>query len=415
MELKYGKHSINFEISNKNRLGVLELEDKPTQPLDRLLKSSIMHPIGKPSLGALLTKNKPGDLVIIVSDITRSIANYSEILKFLVGEIVDAGIDEKNIEFVVASGTHRPHTPEENERLYQNLIHNFHFSFHDCQNNMVSLGRTSSGLEVQVNKRAYEADFIMVTGKINFHYLAGFSGGRKSILPGIASYQTIRNNHCKLKRDGVAVGKIKNNIIAQEMTEAGQLFDIDYLLNVVETSKKETAQIFCGHSEFAFGEGVKFFDSLHTIKITKLADCAIIAAGGYPKDTDFFHSHKGLNMAINALKPNGSIILVAQCCEGFGSDKFSRYLLENSLNKLLNYPEKKIELGGHRAFVTAKILKEHKVYVLSNLDPNILSRMGFVPVSNMTEAINLVKKEHGVEFSFYIIPEGSSVLPTSNL
>ena len=121
-------------------------------------------------------------------------------------EIVDAGIDEKNIEFVVALGTHRKHTPQENKLLYEALFSDFRFSFHDCHNNLISIGRTSTGLEVQVNKRVRNADFVIATGKINFHYMAGFSGGRKAILPGISSYETIKSNHCKLRRDGVTLG-----------------------------------------------------------------------------------------------------------------------------------------------------------------------------------------------------------------
>ena len=411
MKLKYGKNTINFEPPSKNLLGVLESKNNSVEPLDTLLKNSYTRPIGKPRLDNLLRKNKPGDLVIIVSDITRSIAKYSEILKFLVSEIVDAGIDEKNIEFVVALGTHPQHTQEENRLLYGDLTRDFQFSSHDCHNNLISVGKTETGLEVQVNKRVKEADFVIVTGRIDFHYLAGFSGGRKSILPGISSYETIRGNHCKLRHNGVSIAETKNNVIAQEMNEAGRLFDVDYLLNVVEIPQKDTAQIFCGDPELAFEEGIKFLKSIRTIKISKKADCAIISVGGYSKDKDFYNSHKSLNSAMNAIKPSGTMVLIAQCCEGFGNKKFLQYMLENNLNNLLNYQEEKIEVGGHRAFVTAKIIKNHKIYVLSDLDSNILTKMNFIPVSTLEEAINFVKKDYGEEFKTYIIPDGKSVLP----
>ena len=412
MKLKYGKNSVNLEIQAKNLLGILEPKNKPVKALDVLLKNSIMKPSGKGRLGNLLRKNKPGDLVIIVSDITRSITKYSEILKFLVSEIVDAGIEEKNIEFVVALGTHPQHTQEENRILYGDLTRDFQFSSHDCHNNLISAGKTRTGLEVQVNKRVWEADFVIATGKINFHYLAGFSGGRKSILPGISSYETIRGNHCKLRHNGVSIAETKNNVIAQEMNEAGRLFDVDYLLNVVEIPQKDTAQIFCGDPELAFEEGIKFLKSIRTIKISEKADCAIVSVGGYPKDKDFYNSHKSLNLAMNAIEPSGSMILIAQCCEGFGNKKFLQYMCENSLTDLLNYPEEKIEVGGHRAFVTAKIIKDHKIYVLSDLDSNILNKMNFIPVSTLEEAINFVKKDYGEEFKTYIIPDGKSVFPS---
>jgi nickel-dependent lactate racemase len=411
MNLKYGKHVINFNISSKHVLGILNINNTSATPLDTLLKNSTMNPIGRSRLSNVLRHNRPGDVVILVSDITRAIANYAEILRFLVGEIINAGIDENKIEFIIALGTHRRHTEEENNLLYKDLTHHFRFSQHDCHNNLTSLGKTSTGLEVQVNKRVREAEFVIATGKIDFHYLAGYSGGRKSILPGVSSYETIRDNHCKLKRSGVDIGEIKHNIIAQEMDEACRMFDVDYLLNVVETPHRQTAAIFCGHPEYAFIEGVQSFRSMRTTTIREKADCIIVSAGGYPHDKNFFTSHKSLNMAIRAVKPHGSIIIVGQCCEGFGNEKFLNYMLTHNLDDLVNYPEKDIHVGGHRAFVTAKILKSHKVYVLTDLEPQTLTHMKFLPVRNVPEALTIVKKECGEKFKTYIIPDGTAVLP----
>ncbi len=411
MKLRYGKSSVDLEISMENLLGVIRPVQQSTRPFIELMKESILRPIGRPTLRSVLRKNKPTDLVIIVSDITRSIANYSRILEFLVSEIVDAGIDEKNIEFMVALGTHRKHTCEENRMLYGDLISDFAFSFHDCRSNYVSIGKTSTNLEVQVNKRVRDADFIIATGRINFHYLAGFSGGRKTILPGISSYETIRANHSKLRRDGVIFGHIHNNIIAQEMDEALRLFKVDYLLNAVETAERDTEQLFWGHPDFAFLEGVKYFTSKRRVPIYKKADCAIISAGGYPKDNTFYMSHKSLNSAAAAVKREGIIILVAQCSEGMGNDKFQQYMQDYSLDELLDYPEEKIEIGGHRAFQTARILTDYKIYVLSDLKSETLSRMHFCPIKNINEGLNNIKKAHGNEFKAYVFPNGKSVLP----
>jgi len=414
MQLKYGNDLIHVEISKENILGELKLEKSTLRPLDALLKESVLNPVGKPRLVDLLRKNRPHDVVIIVSDGSRSITNYARILKFLVSEIVDAGIDEKNIEFVIALGTHRRHTVEENKSLYEDLVADFRFSHHDCHNNVVSIGRTSTGLEVQVNKRVKNADFVVATGKINSHYLAGFSGGRKAILPGISSYTTIRNNHCKLRRDGVALGAINKNIVAQEMDEASRLFGVDYLLNVVETPENETAQIFCGDAVFAFEQGLGFFRSMRSLVLSQKADCAFISSGGYPKDKTFYLSHKSLNSAINIVKKGGSLILISQCREGVGNDKFLRYMLDRNLAGLLSYPEKKIEVGGHRAFATAKILQDYKVYVLSDLTSKELSQMNFIPIKDVNEAINHIKKDYGDKFTAYIVPDGTSILPIVN-
>ena len=414
MELNFGKKTVGFELSEDNMLGILECPRKDPRPLKQVLEESILNPVGKDRLNTILRKNKPRDLIIIVSDITRSIADYDKVLKFLVSEIVSSGIDEKNIEFMIALGTHRKHTAAENRSLYGDLISDFKFSFHDCHDEFIPIGKTSSGLEVQVNKRVRAADFVITTGRINYHYLAGYSGGRKSILPGIASYETIRNNHCKLRHAGVMLGNIGTNIIAQEMDEAAQLFGIDYILNVIESSDQRIADAFCGDPVHAHKKGIGVFKTEHIAKIARPADCVIVSAGGYPKDNTFFKGHKALNNAVSAVRKGGSIILIAECVDGVGNPEFEKYMTNHSLEELLHYPEAKIEIGGHRAFQTSRLLKDYKVYVVSGMESTLLSQMNFMPVQDINSALARVKKEHGPDLKVYIIPDGRSVLATMN-
>lgn len=413
MDLKYGKGSLSFETP-PGFLGFIQSGDVAVRPVDVLLKESFVKPVGLPCLKDVLHKNKPGDVVIIVSDITRKISNYARILEFIVGELVDAGIDEKNVQFVIALGTHRRHTAEENKLLYGRLDQDFNFSEHDCNRDLVTIGATSTGLDVVINRRVREADFVIATGRVDFHYLAGYSGGRKSILPGIASYETIRNNHSKLVRNGVRIGQLDGNVIAQEMAEAGNLLGIDYLVNVVETPTRETAQIFSGHHAYAFEEAVKQFTAARQVKIPEKADCVIVSAGGYPNDKNFYHTHKSMNLATRALKERGSIILVGQCVEGFGNEKFMQLMLDNEIEALLKYPEEKIEVGGHRAFLTAKILSNHRVYALTSLEPNVVRQIGFTPIKDVKEGIDAVKKEYGEGLKTLIVPNGKAVLPSMN-
>ncbi|UCD19334.1 MAG: nickel-dependent lactate racemase [candidate division WOR-3 bacterium] len=413
MDLKYGKGSIRFEPP-PGMMGVVEPRTAEVRPVRVLLKESFSSPVGQAALGRALRRNKPGDVVIIVSDITRKISNYEEILSFLVAELVDAGVDEKNISFVVALGTHRRHTDSESSQLYGRLRDEFSFLEHDCHRDLVPLGQTSTGLEVSINRRVQEADFVIATGRVGFHYLAGYSGGRKSILPGVAAYETIRSNHSKLVRNGVFVGKREGNIIAEEMADAGRLLAVDFLLNVVEASDRETARIFCGHHEHAFDEAVKYLIRTRGSRIPELADCAIVSAGGYPGDRDFYHTHKAINLAMLCLNRHGSIILAGECAEGFGNEKFMELMLNNELNELIHHPEEKIEVGGHRAYLTAKILKDHRVYVCADLDPVILKRMKFTPVQNIQQGIDAVVRENGSDLKTLVVPDGAAVLPLFN-
>lgn len=413
MDLRYGKGTVSFEPP-PGLLDVAVPESHAVNALDALLKEGLMKPVGHSTLKTVIRANRPGDVVILVSDITRKIANYEGILRFLVAELVDAGVDEKNINFVVALGTHRPHSAEENSLLYGRLCDDFSFVQHDCHRDLKVIGKTSTGLEVSVNRRVADADFVIATGRIGFHYLAGFSGGRKSILPGVASYETIRNNHKKLLRNGVSVGDIRNNIIAQEMAEAAGLLDADYLLNVVETPERETEKVYCGHPAHAFEGAVEYFTGRRRSWIPQRADCVIVSAGGYPNDRDFYHTHKSMNLALCALKENGSIILVGQCGEGFGNEKFMRLMLEHKIDELLECPEDRIELGGHRAFLTAKILKHHRVFAYTDLDPSKVRELNFVPIGDIRMGIDAVKKERGDDFKTIVVSNGLEVLPSLN-
>ncbi len=410
MELKYGRGSIGFE-PGPGVVGVVEPRPADVRPVEDLLKQSFASPIGQDRLRAVLRRNKPGDVVIIVSDITRKIANYEEILKFLVAELVDGGIDEKNITFVVALGTHRVHTAEENKRLYGALLDNFDFLDHDCRGDVVLVGKTSTGLEVSVNRRVEEADFVIATGRVDFHYLAGYSGGRKSVLPGVASYETIRRNHSKLVRNGVFVARGQGNIIAEEMAEAARLLGIDHLLNVVETPQRETSMVFCGDSESAFNRAVDCLIEQRRSILAEPADCAVVSAGGFPNDRDFYHTHKAMNLAMLCLKPRGTIVLAGECGDGVGNEPFARLMTENDLDALLHYPEERIEVGGHRAFLTAKILKDHRVYACTGLDPDTVRRMKFTPVQSIDQGIDGARSEHGNDMKMVVVPNGGAVLP----
>jgi nickel-dependent lactate racemase len=411
MDLKYGRTVKVYQVSDEELLGVLQPRKTAVRPIERILKESVVRPIGKPRLKDLVRLNKPGDVVIIVSDVTRGIAHYPVILDFLVGELVDGGVDEKNIEFVVALGTHRKHTDEEHRRMYGEIPQRFSFTYHDCHKECVYLGKTSTGCSISVNKRVRDADFVIATGKVNFHYLAGFSGGRKSVLPGISSYRSIRDNHCKLKRPGVRFGYIDDNIIAQEMEEAASLLGLDYLMNVIEDEDCNTVNAFWGDPVRAFGEAARVFLSTRAVEIQEYADCAIVSAGGYPQDRTFFKGHKALNSIRYAVRPGGILILLSQCAEGCGDERFVSHMTTNSVDELLKYPETNIEVGGHRAFVTAQIVHDYEVCVISDLPDKQVCDMHFIPVQNIEQGLDRARVKFGNGFKIYVVPNGTAVLP----
>lgn len=414
MHFKFGTADIECSIPDHNVLGVIEPHRVQIRPYVELMKESLLDPIGKPRLRTMLRKDRPGDVVIIVSDRTRRIAHYAEILDLLIGELVDAGVDERNIEFLVALGTHRRHTDEENRHLYGDLLDAVKFSFHDCHKDLVNIGTTSTGLDVLVNERAYNAEFVIATGKIDFHYMAGYSGGRKAVLPGIAGYDTIRGNHCKLRRDGVVQGTIEGNVIAREMHEAAQLFGLDYLVNIVETPGNETCGIFCGDPFGAFEQGLATFKKQRFVTVPQRADCAFVSGGGDPGDRTFYVGHKVINNVIPVVKPGGVVVLIAQCAQGVGNDAFLRFLSDRTVDDLLCAPEHMITIGGHRAYQTARLLRDYTIIVVSDIKEKVLSSMKFNVVSNISAALDQVKDRAGNDFTCYVVPDGHTVMPVMN-
>ncbi len=407
-KFSYGDSFIELEIPDRNIIGIIDnnkegLKNSGIAPRT-MVENALCHPEGAPRLRQILRKNRPGHLTIIVSDISRNIGSYGDILAVLVGEIIESGVREENIEFIIGLGTHRPHTDEENKNLYGPLVEKFKFSFHNCEYNLKKIGKTDTGLEILINSSVVDADFVITTGKISFHYLAGFSGGRKSILPGVAGYETIRCNHAKLLRDGISIGQMKNNVINHEMNEAARLVDVDYSLNVIENHDRELIWGKAGCPETVFGLGTEFLKNNFSFPINKKADCIFVAAG--KESRDFFQAHKIINFACDFVKPGGSIILYAQTGKGLGNEKFSNYLTNQPLATLVSYPEDKIEVGGHRAFVTARLLKQFKIYVHSSIDDEILSRMSFRPFVDLRNVITELRKTYGEAFTAYVNPQG---------
>src|SRR4030042_1114327 len=208
MRLKYGKGSVDIALPEKHILGVIEADPVPAQPIKDVLKASVMNSFGKEPLPIIMRNNRPGDVVIIVSDQSRSIANYPQILEFLVSELIDGGIDEKNIEFLVACGTHEPHDQAINEKKYGNIARNFNIISHNCVGEMKRVGKTATGLEVLINRRA---------------------------------------------------------------GEAAALFGWDYIVNVVENIDNETNNIFWGDPNIAFKNGVAEFYKQRSKAVSELA------------------------------------------------------------------------------------------------------------------------------------------------
>ena len=401
MKLKYGKEEIRLPIEDKNIIKILNLKKHKVilYPENRL-KNLLKNPMGCTSLKELIFQKKVSKILIIVNDITRP-TPYEVILLPLLDELHQIGIKKENIIFMVATGIHRSNYPEEIKEMFgQSIFSAYQFMNHDCDDpHLKDLGRLKSGNTLWVNPMVSDIDFIITTGVIVPHYFAGFSGGRKSILPGICGRKTIEANHARMVHPNARAGNLKGNPVHQEMQEAAEKVGVDFNINIVTNEHYEIIEIVAGELLASWQQGVEICKQIYICPIEKKADVVIASAGGYPKDINVYQAQKALNNAYQAVKSGGTIILLAECSEGYGEPTFENWIEEaNAPDDIIKRLKKKFVLGGHKAFGIARVAKEVEVILISSLPPEKVRKLFFISMENITQALNYVKEKYGENF-----------------
>ena len=414
MKLKYGKKSVKLPLPNKNILKILNSEEQevllnPEDKLSDLLK----NPMGGLSLKKLIQQKGVKKILIIVNDITRP-TPYKMILPPLLDELKKIGIKKENIAFMVATGIHRSNSPEEIKEIFgEDIFSTYKFINHNCDDhNLKDLGNLKSGNKLWVDPMVSDIDFIITTGVIVPHYFAGFSGGRKSILPGICGRKTIESNHAQMVHLNARAGNLKGNPVHQEMQEAAEKVGVDFNINVVIDKNHKIVEIVAGELLTSWLQGVEVCKQIYICPIEKKADVVIASTGGYPKDINVYQAQKALNNAYQAVKPGGTIILLAECSEGYGEPTFKKWVEEaNSPDDIIERLKKKFVLGGHKAYAIAKLTKEVEVILISSLPQDKVRKLYFIPMENISQATEYIKEKYGEDFQAYILPSGNTVVP----
>jgi len=417
MKLKYGKEEIQLPIQDKNIIQILNSNKQKVllHPENRL-KNLLKNPINSPSLKDLVNQKKAKKILIIVNDITRP-TPYEIILPPLLDELHQIGIKKENILFMVATGIHRSNSQEEIKEIFgENIFSAYKFINHDCDDpNLKDLGKLKSGNNLWVNPIVADIDFIITTGVIVPHYFAGFSGGRKSILPGICGRKTIEVNHAQMVYSDSRAGNLKGNPVHQEMQEAAEKVGVDFNINVVTDENHQIVEIVAGELLTSWRKGVGVCKKIYLCPIEKKADIVIASAGGYPKDINVYQAQKTLNNAYQAIKPGGTIILLAECLEGYGEATFEKWIEEaNSPDDIIERLKKKFVLGGHKAYSIAKLTKEVEVILISSLPLEKVRKLFFIHMKSISQAIEYIQDKYGENFQAYVLPSGNVVLPQLN-
>jgi len=414
MKLKYGKEKIRLPIQDKNIVKILNLEkQKVLLNPENSLKELFKNPINSPPLRDLIIQKKAKKVLIIVNDITRP-TPYNIILPSLLNELKQIGIKREKITFMIATGIHRDNSEEEIKDIFgEDLFNTYKFINHNADSpDLDYRGKLKSGNELWVNSIVSGTDFIITTGVIVPHYFAGFSGGRKSILPGICGRKTIEANHSKMVHPNARGGNLKDNPVHEEMQEGAEKVGVDFNINVVTDGNDNIVEIVAGELLSSWQKGVDICKKIYFCPIKEKAEVVITSAGGYPKDINVYQAQKALDNAYQAVKPGGTIILLAECNEGYGEATFEKWIKEaNTPDDIIERLEKKFVLGGHKAYAIARAVKEVEVILISSLPQDKVRKLFFIPMENISQALSYVKDKYGEDFQAYILPSGNTVVP----
>ena len=413
MQLAYGSQLIDLDVDDRFEVLVSSALARP--PLTDLeIGEAIDRPIQSPPLEELL---KTGDSVLIVaSDGTRATAS-AQIINLLVRRILQQGISPAQVAIIFATGIHRPTTTEEKQALLTPFITQRirvldHNAFDEQQ--LVQWGETETGVAVELNRVLKEFTHVILTGGIGFHYFAGFTGGRKSICPGLASAGTIETTHMLAldferggRRAGVGTGLLDRNAVNEECERIAALVEPAFSINTVVDERGRAIQVFAGHWRAAHRQACREYLNEHSLTIIERRDLVIAGCGGSPYDINMIQAHKALDMAASACNEGGTIVLLAECRDGLGRPDFLKWFESDNSAALENRLRESYEVNGQTAWALMSKTEKFHVVLVSELDDADIKRMRMTPARSLVAAL----AQANPKMPGFILPRGATLLP----
>jgi len=375
---------------------------------------AIRHPIGTPPLGDIVRHGER--VAIVVNDITR-LTRTDLMLPPIVDALNAAGIPDRDIFVVFALGIHRRQTDDERRQILgaemHARLHSFdHIAGDDAS--LVEIGATSFGNRVEINRQVWEADRIVLTGEIIYHLIAGYSGGRKSLVPGVAGARTTTFNHRMIFHPDCRTGLLDGNPAHEDLLEACRLADPDFLVNVVLSPEGRLIRVVAGHFDLAHREGCRTVDRMLRVETEAAYDVVVASAGGFPLDIDLRQAHKGLENACHALRPGGAVLFYAECPNGAGIRSFEDYVRRYADDfEMRAALEREFVVGGHKAWWVARLGRLYNVRLVSGLDPEFVRRCHFTPIApeDHQAALEDILREARPGARVAVIPYAGFTLP----
>jgi lactate racemase len=412
-ELPYGRSRFRVALDG-DLLSPRSVE--PVADETAAVYEAIEMPIGTEPLRNIV---RPGEHVaIVVNDITR-LTRTDLILPPIVNTLNAAGIPDRDIFIVFALGIHRRQADDERklilgEEMFSRIRSLDHIATDDAS--LVTIGTTSFGNRVEINREVWEADRIILTGEIIYHLIAGYSGGRKSLVPGVAGFRTTTFNHRMMFDPNCRPGKLDGNPAHEDLLEGCRMADPDFIVNVVLSPEGQLIQVVAGHYDLAHREGCRTADRMLGAEIDRSYDVVIASAGGFPLDIDLRQAHKGLENACRALRPGGSILFYAECPNGVGIQAFADYVRRYGDDfEMQEALQREFVVGGHKAYWIARLGRIYRVHLVSGLDADFVRRCHFQPVTpaRHEEVLQGLLREAGPGERVAVIPYAGFTFPVN--
>ena len=411
VEIPYGKEKININIDytcevlvpNKPKLG----------NQNKIIKYALEKPIGKESFEEFASKSD--SLLVIINDATRPTPT-SKVLEYLY-PILSSHPDVK---FLVATGVHRAPTDEEYRFIFGGTYDHFkdQIYVHDARKDeeMQYLGKSKNGTEMYINKMVSDIGNVLVIGSVEPHYFAGFTGGRKSFLPGVASYRTIEMNHKLALSQEARSLKLKNNPVNEDMVDAmNVLKDINvFSVQTILTSDHKIYAVTAGNLHQSFEAAIDYAKDIFCVALKKKGNI-VVSVAPYPMDIDLYQSQKAIDNAKHALEKGGVLILVSKCRMGVGEDAFLDLMCKSDKAEgVLKILEGEYKLGYHKAAKMAEVGTWAELWAVTDLDDETIKKAMLRPFSNIQKALDKAAKfikDKGKKPRVVVMPFGSLTVP----
>jgi len=418
---EYGNRKISLDIERGNVLGSINAREiPPISDLDETLRRLLHNPIASPPLNEIVKKSDR--VAILAGDMTRLWVGTSRFLPVLLNELLALGLTRSQLTVLLGTGDHRSHTDDEKRLIVgDEVFEDFEVIDHRAREKkeLVHLGETSRGTPIWVNRRVMEADKVILTGGIVYHFLAGFGGGPKALSVGTAGYDTIQNNHkiaLGSEEEGlnpkVSSGVTWGNPLYEDLVEIMRAAKADFLVDTVINREKQIAAMVAGDPIEAHQAGIKRVEEFYGIETELKGDLVVASAMGYPEDINFYQVYKTLDNVVRVVKPGGVIVLFAECREGMGNDDFAQIFSDFSDNEArYAHLSTSCTIGGLMGFGIALWATRYKIVLYSSMPPELVEMAGVIPASSPEEALAKGFDLAVDQPDIVIMPHGSVTFP----